>query len=170
MKLTEYDSAVMYSIMAWDEYCYENHIEDPFKTKTVHNMKEAHEAEKQGYIVEYPKPEFDYTINGKHMWTARLPFTDQEKKEYNEKEFKYRFYFILINYGVELAKEWESREIKDGSYGKFSFQKPMDIPYCVDGCGVCNMNCSYLQKGCCTVSGEILRNVYQELKEFNLGI
>lgn len=170
MKLTKYGSAVLCSILAWDEYCYANHIVDPFKTETVHNEEEAQLAEKRGYIVERPKPEFDHTINGKHMWKAYLPFTDQEKKDYNEKEFKYRFYFLFMNYGIELAKEWEKKEIEDNHYGKFSFQEPMEIPYCVDGCRMCNMSCPYLQKGCCTVSGETLRNVYQELKEFDLGI
>lgn len=169
MILTTYGSAVMCSILAWDEYCYANHIVDPFKTETVHNEEEAQLAEKHGYIVERPKPEFDHTINGKHMWTAYLPFTDQEKKDYNEKEFKYRFYFILMNYGIEMAKEWERKE-NENHYGKFSFQEPMKVPYCIGGYGMCNMNCPYFQKGCCIASLETISSVYQELKDFDLEI
>ena len=77
MTLTLLGSASLLSELAWDDYCILNNISDPFKTKTIHSEAEAHKIEKQGWIVERPKEEENWTINGKHMWKAYFPYTDE---------------------------------------------------------------------------------------------
>lgn len=80
MTLIPLGSASLLSDLAWNDHCILAHISDPFKTKTVHSEAEAQKVEKQGWIVERPKEEEDWIINGEHMWKAYFPYTEEQKK------------------------------------------------------------------------------------------
>ena len=156
MALTSLNSASLLSELAWNNYCILAHISDPFKIKIVCSETEAQKVEKQGWIVERPKEEEDWTINGKHMWKAYFPYTDKQKKEYQEHRFLFRYYWIANNYNTQLAEEWKLTNTAN--------QKQIQIPYCLDESHQCSMECNWFCHGCsCTPS---VLKWYQEQKEF----
>lgn len=155
MTLTPLGSASLLSDLAWNDHCILDNIPDPFKTKTVHSEAEAQRIEKQGWIVERPKEEEDWTINGKHMWRAHFPYTEEQKKEYTEHRFLFRYYWIVNNYNIQLAKEWE---LENNIH-----QQPIQIPYCLDENNQCSMECDWFCCGCVCPSSTL--NWYQEQKE-----
>lgn len=156
MTLTPLGSASLLSDLAWNDHCILAHISDPFKTKIVHSEAEAQRIEKQGWIVERPKEEEDWTINGKHMWKAYFPYTDEQKKEYNEHKFLFRYYWIVNNYNIQLAKEWERENT--------THQQLIQMPYCLDESNQCSMECDWFCYGCICPSSTL--SWYQEQKEF----
>ena len=156
MTLTPLGSASLLSDLAWNDHCILAHISNPFKTKIVHSEAEAQKIEKQGWIVERPKEEEDWTINGKHMWKAYFPYTDEQKKEYQKHKFLFCYYWIVNNYNTQLAEEWKLTNAAN--------QEQVQIPYCLDESRQCSMECNWFCHGCsCTPS---VLKWYQEQKEF----
>ena len=151
MAFTLLNSASLLSELAWNDYCILAHISDPFKIKIVCSETEAQKVEKQGWIVERPKEEEDWTINGKHMWKAYFPYTDKQKKEYQEHRFLFRYYWIVNNYNIQLAEEWKLTNTAN--------QEQVQIPYCLDESRQCSMECNWFYQGCsCTPS---ILKIYQ---------
>lgn len=58
------------------------------------------------------------------MWKAYFPYTEEQKKEYEEHRFLFRYFWIINNYNIQLAKEWEKMNGKDGL--------TIQIPFCLD--------------------------------------
>ena len=156
MTLTPLGSASLLSDLAWNDHCILAHISNPFKTKIVHSEAEAQKIEKQGWIVERPKEEEDWIINGKHMWKAYFPYTEEQKKEYKEHRFLFRYFWIVNNYNIQLAKEWEKMNSKD--------DLTVQIPFCLDDNCQCSMECDWFFRGChCT---PMIINYFQQQKDY----